>query len=229
MNDIILDSDFIDKICYINLNKRPGRDKRLREELNKLHIADHKIIRFEAIEADPGYIGCAKSHKAVLEIAQEEKWRNVLILEDDMVFNHTQEHIAVVNSFFSMLKENRWDVAMLAANYYGVEPFVSNSSFFKVEYAHCACAYIVNGDYYSTLIENISEAITNLENGGSQTSFSLDAYWRRLVKKDLWFGVYPNFGYQQSGVSDIQNTYMNYERLFLKPLEQISIGTYYNG
>lgn len=44
----------------------------------------HKVIRFDAIKDVEGYIGCTKSHIAVLKMAIEHKWPNVLIVEDDM-------------------------------------------------------------------------------------------------------------------------------------------------
>lgn len=221
-----LDFSLVEKVIYINLNSRPDRDANIQELFKKFNVAKEKIIRFEAIQAEPGYIGCAKSHEAVLKMARDHGWNNVLILEDDIVFNDDIESVSLANRFLSMLKVTPWDVAMLTANYYRVMPFSNNNNFLKLKSAHCACAYLVNKNYYQTLINDVSEAVRKLDAGGAQVNCALDSHWLPLMAKDRWFGIYPNFGYQKAGYSDIQRYNANYESLFLKPLADISVGIY---
>ncbi|NDJ56505.1 glycosyltransferase [Enterobacteriaceae bacterium 4M9] len=221
-----LDLSLVEKVIYINLKIRPERNAEIQNLLQRLNIAKSKIIRFDAVMTQPGYIGCAKSHEAVLKIARDNQWENILVLEDDIDFNHDDENIARVNGFLSMLKSTTWDVAMLAANYYKVMPFAGNHHFLRVKYAHTACAYMVNRNYYQTLINNINEAMRKLEAGGRQVSCALDSHWLPLMLKDKWFGVYPSFGYQKIGYSDIQCCVVNYTKAFSKPLSDISVGIY---
>ncbi|ANS44545.1 glycosyltransferase family 25 protein [Serratia inhibens] len=221
-----LDLSIVEKIVYINLKSRVDRNEKLLEELRSLQVDESKILRFEAIEDYPAYLGCAKSHEAVLRMAIANGWSNILILEDDIAFNADQDSIDNVNGFLSMLNNIQWDVAMLSANYYKVNKFINNNNYIKVNMAHCACAYIINKSYYQILLENFTVSVKNLESGGEPVNYAIDSHWFSLMHKDKWFGIHPNFGYQRAGISDIQNSFTNYEYVFFKPLETICEGTY---
>ena len=68
----------IDKIYYINLNKRTDRREQIEKELNEFGL---NYERFEAIETHGfGIHGCGLSHLAVLKLAKENIYENVLIL-----------------------------------------------------------------------------------------------------------------------------------------------------
>ena len=56
----------IDKVVYINLEKRPGRKAEMEAELAKLRIPADKWVRFSAVEHTHGAVGCNQSHIAVL-------------------------------------------------------------------------------------------------------------------------------------------------------------------
>ena len=65
----------------------------------------HQTERFEAVKASPGGIGCGYSHLAVLKIAKERGYKNVLILEDDFTFLITKEQLELeLNRFFTEVK-----------------------------------------------------------------------------------------------------------------------------
>ncbi len=72
------DWEFVDKIIYINLEERK---EQIEEELN--FLPKDKIIRFDGIKDKYGYKGCCESHIACLNLAINNNWKNVLILEDD--------------------------------------------------------------------------------------------------------------------------------------------------
>ena len=95
--------DFFDAIYCINLDERTDRWKHCLIEFEKLGISD-RVIRFSAIKpthderwdrwttwGNPkkypliGAVGCAESHKAIIELAKENNLNNVLVLEDDFV------------------------------------------------------------------------------------------------------------------------------------------------
>lgn len=115
----------IDKVVYINLNKRKDRRVRIARQLKAIGVPREKIVRFEAIEEAPGYIGCIKSHILVLQMAQQNGWKNVLILEDDMVFHDDIQTKQRIDLFLSSLQQINWHVALLAANYDNVVPLKS--------------------------------------------------------------------------------------------------------
>ena len=59
-------SENIDKIIYINLNKRADRKEQIEHELNAFDLS---YERFEAIETNGfGCLGCGLSHLAVLHL-----------------------------------------------------------------------------------------------------------------------------------------------------------------
>lgn len=78
--------DHIERIMYINLNRRTDRREEIEQELNSMGLME-KSIRFEAIDRPgKGIVGCTYSHLGCLKYAREQNWKNVLILEDDFTF-----------------------------------------------------------------------------------------------------------------------------------------------
>ena len=73
----------IDKIIFINLEKRQDRLLEIKNELDTFNL---QYERFNAIENECGIVGCGYSHLAVLKIAKERNYKNILILEDDFYF-----------------------------------------------------------------------------------------------------------------------------------------------
>ena len=75
-------SKYIDHIFYINLDKRMDRKTEFETSMARV---GWKSERFSGIYCPPprGIVGCTKSHLAVLKLAKERKYKNVLIFEDD--------------------------------------------------------------------------------------------------------------------------------------------------
>lgn len=213
----------IDKVIFINLNHRKDRRVRMSRHLKKMGVEKEKIVRLEAIEHTPGFIGCTLSHIAALELAQQNKWQRVLILEDDFSFNETDENHVNLNRYFDALEKVNWNVAFLAANYDRVTPLKSVDYIVKAEKAWCACAYIVNSTYLDRLIYNYRSGLQALLQGGMQQEFALDVHWHRCMQEDLWIGIFPNSGYQLPDKSDIEGKVVDYEQLFNKPLNSITV------
>ena len=218
----IVDWQWVNKIVYINLRHRRDRNVRVRKQLAAVAADKSKILRFEAIEASPGYIGCVESHIAVLEMAIAEGWENVLILEDDIAFCTADEDKARLNKYFSALKNVRWDVAFLGANYHSVTALNSVDYLIRARLAWCACAYLVNRHYMPVLLENFRESLYALKQGAAQSQFALDVHWHSLMERDCWLGVFPNVAYQSADKSDIEQRTVDYRPLFFKPLAAIS-------
>lgn len=225
MNNITLDLSNIEKVFYINLKSREDRNKNIIAQLKSLGIPDDKISRFDGIEHKIGYIGCTLSHFSILKYAENKGMGNIIILEDDMEFYVDAESISRANEFLKMFINNSWDVAMLSANYFNVNPLKCRGLFLKINHAFCACAYIVNEKYRPKLIANISEAIHLLDHTCEQR-YAIDSYWTKLMPDGYWFGLYPCLGYQRPDYSNIQGYNVNYKHLFYKPLSSIYTGTF---
>jgi GR25 family glycosyltransferase involved in LPS biosynthesis len=58
-----MDWSFLDKVVYINLERSPERNERMKEVLKPF---GDKVIRFNAIDMpDKGWLGCTRSHVRV--------------------------------------------------------------------------------------------------------------------------------------------------------------------
>jgi hypothetical protein len=74
----------VEHIFYINLEHRKDRRDQIEHELEIMSLKQNSE-RFEAIHKKPGIVGCGYSHLAVLKLAKERNYENVLILEDDVI------------------------------------------------------------------------------------------------------------------------------------------------
>ncbi|MGV3345715.1 glycosyltransferase family 25 protein [Enterobacteriaceae bacterium LUAb1] len=221
MAEVVWDWSFVDRVVYINLKFRTDRNEQIKAVFQEVGIPEEKILRFEAIHTKPGDLGCLKSHKAVLEMALKNKWKNILVIEDDMVFDLDNESIVRCNAFFDKLKKISWDAAFLAASYYIINNV--EDELFRVKFAYLSNSYLVNAHYYETLIENFSDTINGKEVGTIPNGLGVDASWLKLMKRDNWYGIYPCVGYQRTGVSDIddQGRVMDRHDQFTRHLDSI--------
>ena len=152
-----------------------------------------KVQRFSAIEWNPGSVGCTKSHIAVMKLALEQEWKNVLILEDDVVWNRFDEGY----SFLEKLASKDYDVIHLGP---------SNSRYdintFRLYSGYTTSSYLVNGEYLPKLISNFEEGLEKLlELKNNQ--YVCDQYWKSLMVVDNWYTCNPCLMYQKESYSDI--------------------------
>lgn len=177
--------EFIDKIVYINLEHRQDRRDIMKKFFVEGNIPEDKVIRYSAIRTAKGYIGCLKSHTAVLQMAKDNGWKNVLILEDDLEWFN-------LDSQYNVLKEltnlPRWDVIQLVGWYVKYD-------FPRIYDTMNAGAYLVNNHYYDTLLRNRYESLRKITSFEmlykSFVPYTADMYWNKLAKNDHWYGVYP--------------------------------------
>ena len=190
----------IDKVVYINLNKRTDRRQHIESLLSTYDIPAQ---RFEAIEHDHGLYGCGQSHLAVLKLARDNGWKNVLILEDDILFNLPKQEFEI-NIERLFVQGPEFDVFMLDINLQNSVPS-EQDWLIQVKYAHCAGAYIVNQHYYQTLIDLYEWALPLLLQTGMHWVYANDAVWGRLQEIDKWYTFKDQICRQMSGYSDTKN------------------------
>lgn len=203
--------EFIDKILYINLDHREDRRRIIKDFFEKGQIPEDKIMRISAIKQGKG-IGCLKSHTQALQIAKNNNWKNVLILEDDLEWLEFDKGYSQLQE---LMKLPRWDVIQLVGWYV-------KHDLPRLFYTLNAGAYLVNSSYYDTLLKNRYDALSRMT--GIQSFYSdyrmntADVSWNKLVEKDHWYGLYPcmcrqvdiysdnlNITYNQSSVNGIYN------------------------
>ena len=134
----------MDKIVYINLDHRKDRREEIEKQLSI--FPQEKIERFSAIKHDNGAIGCSKSHIAVLELALKNNWKNLLVLEDDMLWN---DQFDTQMKILEQKLSEPYDVIVLG----GMWPHYDKKTL-KLFKCYGTGAYIVNSSYYQTLLNN---------------------------------------------------------------------------
>ena len=198
----------IDKIIYINLNKRTDRRQEIEDELNAFGL---EYERFEAIET-PGFgsLGCGQSHLAVLKIARERGYKNVLILEDDFTFLVSKEEFErQLQIFFDSKIE--YNICMISYNLRKHEEIKEIDFLWKILEVQTTSGYIINSNYYDTLIDLYEWSMPLLDSTKQHWNYAIDQVWKCLQPKHAWFCFKTRIGKQRPSFSDNSDSYANYD------------------
>jgi GR25 family glycosyltransferase involved in LPS biosynthesis len=105
--------DFFGDIRCINLNSATQRWAAMTRRFETLGI-DQRVRRFPAV-ATPGnhHIGCALSHRRIVEEASEQRLRSVLVFEDDALF--LDRVLEVLGAAVEELAQIDWQLCYLGA------------------------------------------------------------------------------------------------------------------
>ena len=200
----------IKHVVYINLLSRRDREKHIINELQKLDLIG---TRFNAIKMNNGAIGCSMSHLKCIQMAKENNWEHVCILEDDVEFLDPELFKKQLNSFLQ--KHKKWDVLLLAGN--NMLPYQSiDETCIKVSNCQTTTGYIVKKHYYDNLIDNYKKGIENfMKNPDKPELYSIDRYWFLLQSNDNWYLIIPLSVIQKEDYSDIQQKNVNFRNYML--------------
>jgi len=199
-------SKYIDKIFYINLNKRQDRREQIEKELNDFGL---NYERFEAIEYEPmGIYGCGMSHLSLLKLAREKNYKNILIFEDDFTFLVSKTIFEEnLKTFFE--SELDYDVCYLSYNLHEYEE-LENFNVNKVLFSQSASGYIINNKYYSTLIDLYEEALPRLLDTNYHWLYANDIIWRDYQRIHNYYAFKTRIGKQRPSYSDCGNCFCDY-------------------
>lgn len=163
---------FFDKICYINMDKDLDRKIELENLFSKYNIISERIpaIKLSLPESEiitmNGGVQCTRlperlpylaaargttlSHLNAISLAKYKKLKNVLILEDDVMFS--DNILQDLNYCLEDLKKVNWDIFFLGCNpvekFYQVTDSISKCGG-GVYMSH---AYAVNHTFYDKLL-----------------------------------------------------------------------------
>jgi glycosyl transferase family 25 len=190
---------YIDNIIYINLDKRTNRNEQITRELTVFNR--EKVYRLSAVDnAITKQLGCLTSHLNALKLARDNKYPNVLILEDDAMW----ANIKIAYPIFKMLVEKPYDVIMLGGTFAKY-----NKTTYRVISSLAASSYLVNSSYYDTIIAKVEEQL-KIPDGKKE----IDTIYTLLQKEDKWFIVVPALMIQRPSHSNIAGGPVNYKRFF---------------
>jgi len=195
---------------YINLDTRPDRKQHIEKQLSIIKL---KAERFKAIKLTNGALGCSMSHLKILEMAKQNNYDHVLILEDDIQFLEPDIFIKQMNLFLE--KHKVFDVLLIAGN--NMPPFNKiDETCVKVTACQTTTGYLVKNHYFDTLICNIREGISKLMKEPNQHKlYALDKYWFHLQRIHCWYLIIPLTVTQREDYSDIEKRATNYSRAML--------------
>jgi glycosyl transferase family 25 len=195
---------------YINLASRPDRKQHVEEQLQIMGI---NAQRFNAIKLPNGALGCSMSHLKCLEIAKQNNWPHLLVIEDDIKFLDPNLFKTQLNTFLSNHKE--WDVIIIGGN--NVPPYQKiDDTCVKVSKCQTTTCYLVNGHYFDRLINNFRKGIKKLiQNPQLHVVYAIDKYWFNLQKVDNWFLIIPLTVTQREYYSDIEKRPTNYTKAMI--------------
>ena len=190
---------------YINLASRPDRKQHVESQLNLLGI---KAERFNAIKLQNGALGCSMSHLKCLELAKQNSWSHILIIEDDIKFLNPELFKTQLNLFLENHKS--WDVVLIGGN--NIPPYTKiDDTCVKVNSCQTTTGYLVNSHYFDILIDNYRAGIKNLlKFPDKPVLYAIDKYWFQLQKRDKWFLIIPLTVTQREDYSDIEKRATNY-------------------
>jgi glycosyl transferase family 25 len=197
---------YIDKVIYINLDKRT--DRRLEFE-TQAELYGISYERFSAIPHSFGIVGCTMSHRDIYRLAKKQGYRNILIFEDDFEFLVSPTEFE--NEIIQLFESNTdFDVCMLAYNLKEYSPCQS-PHLLRVFEAQTASAYIVNMQYYDVLAQLYDCAIPLLEKTRHHWLYANDQAWKALQSMNRWYCTKTRIGKQRDGFSDNAQEYVSYQ------------------
>jgi len=194
---------------YINLESRTDRKKHVEEQLKIIGIQSN---RFNAIKLPNGALGCSMSHLKCIEIAKKNNYKYTLVCEDDIEFLNPN---LFIEQLFRFINSNRhWDVILIAGN--NMLPYMPvDDTCIRVFNCQTTTGYIVNNDYYDTLIQNYKEGIQKQIKEPLNVNYKIDKYWFELQKKDKWFLIIPLSVIQSKDYSDIEKKVTDFKSYML--------------
>jgi GR25 family glycosyltransferase involved in LPS biosynthesis len=196
----------IDKIFYINLDKRTDRRNEIEQELNKMELP---YERFSAIHKESGIVGCGYSHLAVLKLARDKGYKNILIFEDDFAFLVSKTDLEN-NLKLLFTNFNNFDVCFLSYNCNHFQDIPGNSFIKRVLDSQTASGYIVNQKCYSKLIDLYEQTLPLLEQTDYHWLYANDMSWKILQQQDMCICFDKRLGKQRASFSDNSGCFTDY-------------------
>jgi glycosyl transferase family 25 len=200
--------NFIDKIYYINLDKRTDRKELLEKEFDKMQIPKDKIERFAAINNTiAGIIGCNQSHLEILNLALLNNYENVLILEDDFEFLISREKFYnLLNKFFEKYKDD-YEICYLQYNLINFEEKDELIGLAKKSYT--SAGYLINKRIIKDFRDKLEIDTKKLIETGEHWNYAIDVSWHTFQYNRNVYYFKERVGKQRASYSDLGKEYVD--------------------
>jgi GR25 family glycosyltransferase involved in LPS biosynthesis len=195
---------YFDRVFCINLDRRKDRWNETVSELKKWNLFDG-VNRFKGVDGSKlsydnnifrvnnGELGLLKTHINLLQLAKTKKYKNILIIEDDIEFT---EEIKKLDEYMSIVPSD-WDILYFGGNHNlheGEKINKINDNIIKCSKTfttHCIVFRDTCYDKCLTLIKGCKKPV--------------DIYYSELQKELNVYSFYPSIALQRVSYSDIQN------------------------
>jgi glycosyl transferase, family 25 len=195
--EITLNQLFAHKVC-VNLDRRPERWQRMQERLARHRIAG--VVRFSAIDgeqveipsrwrASAGAYGCLQSNLAVVRQARDEGWPDVLLLEDDVVFD---DHLNARLPDLAAQLPADWDMLFFGGMHRD-QPVRVRENVLKLTATTSTYAYAVRSTIYSAFLD-----------AHADSPEPVDVRNRLLQQRFNCYCFFPHLAWVDGGHSDTQ-------------------------
>lgn len=154
--------DFFEAGFYINLDFRKDRFEHINNLFQKIHL-DNFVQRISGIdgreEQDPikRQHYCSASHRKIYDIAEEKKFENFVVFEDDFMLYDTDMYkgLDVIESGLNQLREIQdWDIVYFGGYIFDKVIKKVNTNLLKVDTILALHGYGVSKSGLSKLLEH---------------------------------------------------------------------------
>ena len=195
------------KVVCINLHHRTDRKINFLSQCNIYNLGEFDF--FTAINGNDltnthpisnGNFGLIMSNIEILKKAKEDNLKNILIIEDDCIFN---DNIKNIKPYLDALP-NDWDMFYLGGNHNigwnGItEPVIINDKIVKLHNTYTTHFVLINSNMFDILINELSKFL-----------HPIDVTYSMIQKKYNVYCTKNTIATQQEGYSDIENKMVNY-------------------
>ncbi|MCP4997856.1 MAG: glycosyltransferase [Hyphomicrobiales bacterium] len=171
-------------ISCINLDSAQDRWSKMSDRFDRLGIG-RLVARLPAIATpDNHHIGCALSHRSIIQQARQRSLPNVLVFEDDAIFH--ADTVAMMSTVLDELESVDWDILYLGGHSWGnqFELLPDSSVLERAEGITCIHAIAYNHSVFDRLLADIPGDIDGMS-AWLQTHLGIDQYFAGLNAKML--------------------------------------------
>ena len=197
----------IDGIVYINLATRIDRKEEIEKQLQKVLNPEDllKVHRLEAIRnLENPCLGCVQSHCAATQLALDNNWTTVLILEDDFVWEDFVTRELLQERLSSFWKNHMHAFGFVQVGHgrlYKSTPISDTLHF--VENSCNAVAYIVHHRAMQPLIDIYTSTFKLFTDKSQHWLYQNDIVWNKIRDVHPCYAFEPRLAYQSGGFSDL--------------------------
>jgi len=195
-------NSYFNKAYCINLDERKDRWLSASAEFQKHSL---KVERYSAIKGNPnnipakvsdGCVGCILSHLNIIKDAKKNKYSQVAVFEDDVIFADDLNKQFI--EFYKQVPKD-WDMVYFGGNHNNTTLNKISTNVAKVTNTYTTHAYLIKDTIY--------DAVINLF---AKPTHEADVLYAMIQKKFNCYVLVPHLAWQADGYSDILNQEIEY-------------------